>query len=127
RHPRPGRHGAGTAGRLELRRDVAARARGIRCAGDGRLRLGGIGRGRRRGRGDIVGTTLAGYTGARAKAEGPDLELLTEVVRALPETAVVAEGRIHTTEQARAAAETGAFAVVVGTAITHPSTITGWF
>ena len=76
---------------------------------------------------DIVGTTLAGYTGARAKTEGPDLELLTEVVRALPETAVVAEGRIHTTEQARAAAETGAFAVVVGTAITHPSTITGWF
>src|SRR5699024_5680198 len=76
---------------------------------------------------DIVGTTLAGYTGARAKTDGPDLELLTAVVRELPETAVVAEGRIHTPEQARAAAETGAFAVVVGTAITHPTTITGWF
>lgn len=76
---------------------------------------------------DIVGTTLAGYTGARVKTDGPDLELLTDVVRELPETAVVAEGRIHTPDQARAAAATGAFAVVVGTAITHPSTITGWF
>lgn len=76
---------------------------------------------------DIVGTTLAGYTPARAKTDGPDLELLTEIVQALPEVAVVAEGRIHTPAQARAAAETGAFAVVVGTAITHPSSITGWF
>src|SRR5699024_9612934 len=76
---------------------------------------------------DIVGTTLAGYTGARAKTEGPDLEPRTEVVRALPATAVVAGGRIPTTEQAPAAAETGASAVVVGTASTHPSTITGWF
>lgn len=76
---------------------------------------------------DIVGTTLAGYTRARAKTEGPDLELLTDVVRELPETAVVAEGRIHAPDQARSAAATGAFAVVVGTAITHPSTITGWF
>ncbi|WP_147919106.1 N-acetylmannosamine-6-phosphate 2-epimerase [Ruania zhangjianzhongii] len=76
---------------------------------------------------EIVGTTLAGYTGARAKTDGPDLELLAELVQALPELAVVAEGRIHTPEQARAAAETGAFAVVVGTAITHPTTITGWF
>lgn len=76
---------------------------------------------------EIVGTTLAGYTGARAKTDGPDLELLAQLVEELPEVAVVAEGRIHTPEQARAAAETGAFAVAVGTAITHPTTITGWF
>lgn len=76
---------------------------------------------------DIIGTTLAGYTPARPKTDGPDLELLAQIVQALPELAVVAEGRIHTPAQARAAAETGAFAVVVGTAITHPTTITGWF
>ena len=76
---------------------------------------------------EIIGTTLAGYTPARAKTDGPDLELLAQLVEELPEVAVVAEGRIHTPDQARAAAETGAFAVVVGTAITHPATITGWF
>lgn len=76
---------------------------------------------------EIIGTTLAGYTPARATTEGPDLELLAQLVEQLPEVAVVAEGRIHTPEQARAAAATGAFAVVVGTGITHPTTITGWF
>ena len=40
---------------------------------------------------------------------------------------VMAEGRVYTVEQARAAGQTGALAVVVGTAITHPSSITGWF
>ena len=34
---------------------------------------------------------------------------------------------MHTPEQARAALNTGAHAVVVGTAITHPTTITSWF
>ncbi|MGQ4495092.1 N-acetylmannosamine-6-phosphate 2-epimerase [Dermabacteraceae bacterium P13095] len=76
---------------------------------------------------DIIGTTLAGYTGAREKTVGPDLELLTTLVEKLPGRAVVAEGRIHTPVQARAAADTGAFAVVVGTGITHPTSITGWF
>ena len=76
---------------------------------------------------DLVGTTLAGYTDARPKTEGPDLELLAELVQRLPETAVVAEGRIHTLDHARAAREAGAFAVVVGTAITHPTSITRWF
>ena len=40
---------------------------------------------------------------------------------------VFCEGRVHTPEDARAAMEAGAFAVVVGTAITHPTSITGWF
>ncbi|MET0888116.1 MAG: N-acetylmannosamine-6-phosphate 2-epimerase [Mycetocola sp.] len=75
---------------------------------------------------DIIGTTLAGYTPDRAKTEGPDLDLLHELVARL-EQPVVAEGRIHTPEQARMAADAGAFAVVVGTAITHPTTITSWF
>ena len=37
------------------------------------------------------------------------------------------EGRVHTPEQAKAALDAGAFAVVVGTAITHPTSVTGWF
>ncbi|MFE5776866.1 N-acetylmannosamine-6-phosphate 2-epimerase [Brachybacterium sp. NPDC056505] len=77
---------------------------------------------------EIVGTTLAGYTDARPRTEGPDLELLSELAVALPATSVlVAEGRVHTPAQAAACADAGAFAVVVGTAITHPTTITSWF
>lgn len=75
---------------------------------------------------DILGTTLAGYTPERPKTEGPDLELIGLLTRhcALP---TIAEGRIHTPAQAAAAAAAGAFAVCVGTAITHPATITSWF
>jgi N-acylglucosamine-6-phosphate 2-epimerase len=75
---------------------------------------------------DIIGTTLAGYTSDRAKTEGPDFNLLRELVASL-DLPVLAGGRIHTPEQARMAADAGAFAVVVGTAITHPTTITSWF
>ena len=76
---------------------------------------------------DIVSTTLAGYTGDRVKTDGPDLELLREVVAAFPDVPVICEGRVHTPEQAAAAIEAGAFAVIVGTAITHPTSITTWF
>ncbi|PRA01041.1 N-acetylmannosamine-6-phosphate 2-epimerase [Arthrobacter sp. MYb224] len=76
---------------------------------------------------DLIGTTLAGYTGERAKTEGPDLELLASIASAGLDRPLVAEGRIHTPAQARAALDAGAFCVVVGTAITHPASITGWF
>lgn len=75
---------------------------------------------------DLVGTTLAGYTAYTTKSDGPDLALVGDLVAAL-EVPVIAEGRIHTPEQAAAAARAGAHAVVVGTAITHPTTITSWF
>ncbi|MGG5752242.1 N-acetylmannosamine-6-phosphate 2-epimerase [Zafaria sp. Z1313] len=76
---------------------------------------------------DLIGTTLAGYTGEREKTEGPDLGLLEAIAAAGLEAPLIAEGRIHTPAQARAALDAGAFAVVVGTAITHPASITGWF
>ncbi|MEV7574964.1 N-acetylmannosamine-6-phosphate 2-epimerase [Pseudarthrobacter sp. NPDC089323] len=76
---------------------------------------------------DLIGTTLAGYTGERPKTPGPDLELLEQIAAAGSEVPLIAEGRIHTPAQARQALDAGAFAVVVGTAITHPATITGWF
>lgn len=75
---------------------------------------------------DLVGTTLAGYTGERTRTDGPDLKLIEDLAHRLC-VPVVAEGRIHTPTQARAALNCGAFAVVVGTAITHPTTITSWF
>lgn len=76
---------------------------------------------------DLIGTTLAGYTGERIKTAGPDLELLRELAESGITVPIIAEGRIHTPEQAREVHEAGAFAVVVGTAITHPISITRWF
>ncbi len=76
---------------------------------------------------DLIGTTLAGYTGEREKTAGPDLDLLAAIAMAGLGIPLIAEGRIHTPAQARAALDMGAFAVVVGTAITHPASITGWF
>lgn len=77
---------------------------------------------------DLIGTTLAGYTPARERTDGPDLALLRELAGTLPSTSLlVAEGRVHTPAQAAAAREAGADAVVVGTAITHPTSITRWF
>ena len=75
---------------------------------------------------DYVGTTLAGYTPARAATEGPDLELLAGLVARCP-VPVVAEGRFETPGQVARAFELGAFAVVVGTAITNPREITRRF
>ncbi len=75
---------------------------------------------------DILGTTLSGYTGERAKGTGPDLELIAQVA-ATCHRPIVAEGRIHSPADAAAALAQGAMAVCVGTAITHPTTLTGWF
>lgn len=72
---------------------------------------------------DCIGTTLAGYTGARTRTDGPDLSFLSDVVGA-SKIPVLAEGRIRTPDEARQCLDLGAFAVVVGTAITHPSSIT---
>ncbi len=74
---------------------------------------------------DLVATTLSGYTGAGDPPDAPDLDL----VRALAADGirVVAEGRLRQPTQAAAAMAAGAFAVVVGTAITRPDRITSWF
>lgn len=75
----------------------------------------------------ILSTTLAGYSGERPATEGPDLELLAQVVADHPERPVIAEGRIRTPEEAAEALRLGAWAVVVGTAITHPTSLTRRF
>lgn len=75
---------------------------------------------------DCVGTTLAGYTGVRPATPGPDFELLGQMVEAL-DVPVIAEGRIRNPDDAARALDIGAYAVVVGTAITHPARITRSF
>jgi N-acylglucosamine-6-phosphate 2-epimerase len=73
-----------------------------------------------------VATTLSGYMdGGPAPAE-PDLELVAALAAEL-DCPVLAEGRYATPEQARAALDAGAFAVVVGTAITDPLALTRAF
>ncbi|WP_067782681.1 N-acetylmannosamine-6-phosphate 2-epimerase [Actinomyces vulturis] len=75
---------------------------------------------------DIVGTTLAGYTDERPATNGPDFELIDDLATRVTVPFIV-EGRIHTLEQASEAMKRGPLAVVVGTAITHPTSITRWF
>lgn len=75
---------------------------------------------------DLVGTTLSGYTPASRMRGGPDLDLVERLTADL-ELPVVAEGRVHHPHQVTEALSRGAFAVVVGTAITHPTTLTRWF
>lgn len=78
---------------------------------------------------DMVSTTLSHGTAAIdcGMADGPDLPLLRQAVEEFPGVPVVCEGRVHTPAEARAAIDTGAWAVVVGTAITHPTSLTSWF
>lgn len=75
---------------------------------------------------DVLGTTLAGYSGERPKTDGPDWDLIDAVVERA-DRPVFVEGRVHRPDQAAEAIRRGAWAVVVGTAITHPTTLTRWF
>jgi N-acylglucosamine-6-phosphate 2-epimerase len=73
-----------------------------------------------------VATTLSGYTGESAPPAGPDLELVAALAERL-DCPVVAEGRYAEPGQVAAAFAAGAFAVVVGTAITEPVALTRRF
>jgi N-acylglucosamine-6-phosphate 2-epimerase len=90
---------------------------------------------------DAVSTTLSGYTSESTRPDEPnfnpasrlaadlslpDFTLLARLAAALP-VPVIAEGRIATPDQAAQALELGAFAVVVGGAITRPQWITRQF
>jgi N-acylglucosamine-6-phosphate 2-epimerase len=75
---------------------------------------------------DLIATTLAGYTDDAPATAGPDLALVADLAPRL-RVPLVAEGRISTPEEAAMAIELGAFAVVVGHAITRPEWITSRF
>lgn len=75
---------------------------------------------------DLVATTLSGYTSYAPRGDEPDWTLLEAIVRQV-KIPVIAEGGITTPAQARRALELGAWAVVVGSAITRPIDITKRF
>lgn len=75
---------------------------------------------------DIVATTLSGYTPYSRQLEGPDLDLIEELVNAV-DRPVIAEGRMYKPADVEQAFERGAFAVVVGRAITEPQLLTRFF
>ena len=72
---------------------------------------------------DLVATTLAGYTPQSKKSSVFDFELLHDLIQHSP-VPVIAEGHISSPEIAAQAIQMGAFAVVVGSAITRPHKIT---
>jgi len=75
---------------------------------------------------DIISSTMAGYTPGTKGRSLPALDLIRRWSREL-DIPVIAEGGISTPEDLAAAFEAGAFAVVVGGAITRPLQITQRF
>jgi putative N-acetylmannosamine-6-phosphate epimerase len=75
---------------------------------------------------DLVATTLAGYVNRSPSSDGPDLDLVARLAPKL-RVPLVAEGRISTPDQAAQALALGAYAVVIGHAITRPEWITARF
>jgi N-acylglucosamine-6-phosphate 2-epimerase len=74
---------------------------------------------------DVLATTLSGYVGGPA-SDGPDVRLVGDIADRF-DLPVVAEGRYATPDQVSDAFHAGAYAVVVGTAITNPIHITRRF
>lgn len=77
---------------------------------------------------DVISTTLYGYTEeTKRDAEAPpNFEFLAELCQRV-QVPVVLEGRVWHTEEVSRAFELGAYAVVVGSAITRPQLITKRF
>ena len=78
---------------------------------------------------DLVSTTLSHNKPAIETTldEGPDIALLQQATSEFPGLPIICEGHVHTPADAKAAIDAGAWAVVVGTAITHPTSLTSWF
>ncbi len=75
---------------------------------------------------DFILTTMRGHSVDTTHVRRFEPEFVAQLVRRLG-TPVIAEGLIHTPEHAKAALQAGAFAVVVGGAITKPAEITKRF
>lgn len=75
---------------------------------------------------DMVSTTLSGYTDYTLDREKPDINLIKSL-REYIKIPIIAEGNIDSPENAMKCLEAGAWAVVVGGAITRPQLITKKF
>ncbi len=75
---------------------------------------------------DFVLSTMRGYTMETAHIRAFESAFISELVRKV-RVPVIAEGRIWTRDDARAAFAAGAFAIVVGSAVTRPRDITACF
>jgi glucokinase-like ROK family protein len=97
--------------RIPILADVATVAEGLTAAEAGA---------------DFVLSTLRGYTADTAKMTRFEPGFIRKLAATCP-VPVLAEGRIHSLEEARLAIEWGALAVVVGTAITRPRDLAARF
>ena len=75
---------------------------------------------------DAISTTLSGYTSYSPQLEGPDVDLVARLAKDLT-VPVFAEGRINTPADIGKVMEAGAYAPIVGSAITRPQLITAKF
>ena len=75
---------------------------------------------------DFIGTTMRGYTPETEGINDIDFAFVHKLATEWP-AKIIAEGHIHSPEQAVKALEAGAFALVVGGAITRPAEITARF
>lgn len=75
---------------------------------------------------DCISTTLSGYTKYSRQENGVDLELIKKLSSDL-NIPIIAEGKIHATEDLKKVYENGAYSAVVGGAITRPQEITKRF
>ena len=75
---------------------------------------------------DLIGTTMSGYTPYTKGTPLPDFTLMKRYKEELGAT-VIAEGGIWAPDELVKAFESGAYAAVVGTAITRPMDITKRF
>ena len=98
-------------GNKRIMADCATIEEGIACANAGA---------------DFVGTTMRGYTPETQGCDDIDFDFIHELSEKCP-AKIIAEGHIHYPEQAKKALEAGAFALVVGGAITRPAEITATF
>lgn len=75
---------------------------------------------------DVIATTLRGYTADTKKVRSVDWPFLEELVSKV-EVPVILEGHVTSPDEVRRALEIGVHAVVVGSAITRPQSITERF
>lgn len=68
---------------------------------------------------DFIATTLSGYTSYTTHIALPNTDLVRELSSKI-DVPIIAEGGYATTEQVSQAFKSGAYAVVIGTAITRP-------